>query len=256
MCNLLIIDSNERGAVNDMIRLIDRHFPNVILLPTVDSKKALQRTCLEQTVEIAVINADGEGDCFELYKELLSFCPNAKAILYSAVESFAIAQKALRYGLIDYLVEPITNDFVYALDRGIQSINQISLLHVEKNNEASPSLSLRHKILRYIHENYREHITLDTLADHLHLSRYHTSRLIKNTLGMTFSLYLMIYRIEVAKKELSTSDRSINEISVRVGFNDPNYFSKKFKKATSYTPKEYRKIYRGKATVIDSRLEF
>ncbi|WP_430600827.1 hypothetical protein IGI84_000864 [Enterococcus sp. DIV0008] len=74
MCNLLIIDSNERGAVNDMIRLIDRHFPNVILLPTVDSKKALQRTCLEQTVEIAVINADGEGDCFELYKELLSFC--------------------------------------------------------------------------------------------------------------------------------------------------------------------------------------
>lgn len=38
MCNLLIIDSNERGAVNDMIRLIDRHFPNVILLPTVDSK--------------------------------------------------------------------------------------------------------------------------------------------------------------------------------------------------------------------------
>ncbi len=45
----------------------------------------------------------------------------------------------------------------------------------------------------------------------------------------------MIYR-EVAK-ELSTSDRSISEISVRVGFNDPNYFSKKFKKATSYTPK-------------------
>ncbi len=162
----------------------------------------------------------------------------------------------MRYGLIDFLVEPITNDFVYALDRGIQSINQISLLHVENNNEASPSLSLRHKILRYIHENYREHITLDTLADHLHLSRYHTSRLIKNTLGMTFSLYLMIYRIEVAKKEISTSDRSINEISVRVGFNDPNYFSKKFKKATSYTPKEYRKIYRGKATVIDSRLEY
>ncbi len=99
-------------------------------------------------------------------------------------------KKALRYGLIDYLVEPITNDFVYALDRGIQSINQISLLHVENNNEASPSLSLRHKILRYIHENYREHITLDTLADHLHLSRYHTSRLIKNTLGMTFFIVL------------------------------------------------------------------
>ena len=73
MCNLLIIDSEERRAVSEMIRLIDRHFPNVILLPMVDSKKALQRTCLEQMVDIAVINADGEEDCFELYKNCFLF---------------------------------------------------------------------------------------------------------------------------------------------------------------------------------------
>lgn len=52
MCNLLIIDSNERGAVNDMIRLIDRHFPNVILLPTVDSKKRFSEHVLSKRLKL------------------------------------------------------------------------------------------------------------------------------------------------------------------------------------------------------------
>lgn len=52
MCNLLIIDSKEHGAVNDMIRLIDRHFPNVILLPTVCSKKRFSVPVLSSRLKL------------------------------------------------------------------------------------------------------------------------------------------------------------------------------------------------------------
>ncbi|MHC5230071.1 helix-turn-helix domain-containing protein [Enterococcus sp. LJL99] len=255
MCNMLIVDKLGNPAVDQMIHFINKHFPNVILLPITQTKKEVHKLCTNQKIEIAIINVDVEEDCFEIHKELLLSNPNTKSILYSNSESFSIAQKALRYGLIDYLVEPINTDFIYALDRAIQSINQISLLNIEKNGDSSPSLNLKHQILRYIHENYNEHLTLDTLANSLHLSKYYTSRLIKNTLGMTFSMYLLIYRLEVAKKELSTSDLSINEISSKVGFNDPNYFSKQFKKITSYTPIQYRNTYKGIATIIDSRVQ-
>ncbi|MDH6364151.1 two-component system response regulator YesN [Enterococcus sp. PF1-24] len=248
MCNVLIVDSDKK-LIDQLIMITRAQFANVILLPAVKSVAELNKEMKKVKVDIAIVSNELQENCFEIHQQLLTTNPNVKSIILSKTKDFDVAQKALRYGFIDYLTKPITEDFVYALDRAIQSINQVSLLNVEKSGNSNPSLHLQHQILRFIHENYHEQLTLSTLAEHLYLSKHYTSRLVKDILGMTFSEYLLIYRLEVAKKELSTTDLSVQEIATTVGFNDPNYFSKKFKQVTSYTPKQYRNIYHGIVTI-------
>lgn len=65
----------------------------------------------------------------------------------------------------------------------------------------------------------------------------------RKSAGATFSHYLTTLRITNAKKMLTATDTSINDISMQTGFNDYFYFLKTFKKYTGNTPGEYRNGY-------------
>jgi two-component system response regulator YesN len=60
---------------------------------------------------------------------------------------------------------------------------------------------------------------------------------------MNFLEYVTIVRIKAAKQLLADSKKSILDISSEVGYNDFKHFTKQFKKITSLTPSEYRKLY-------------
>lgn len=53
--------------------------------------------------------------------------------------------------------------------------------------------------------------------------------------------YIEYVRIEKAKELLENEDMKLNEIAKRVGYNNPNYFTTVFRKATGMYPSEYRK---------------
>lgn len=99
------------------------------------------------------------------------------------------------------------------------------------------------KIMKYINTYYNENITLRDVANIVNLNPNYISQLFKKSAGTTFSHYLTNLRITNAKKLLTTTDISINEISVKTGFNDYFYFLKIFKKYTGHTPSEYRNIF-------------
>ncbi|MEG1880375.1 MAG: helix-turn-helix transcriptional regulator, partial [Oscillospiraceae bacterium] len=61
----------------------------------------------------------------------------------------------------------------------------------------------------------------------------------KKDTGMSFSEYLLKYRFEKAKELLSTGRYKVYDVCKMVGFNDPKYFSKIFKRETGVTPKKY-----------------
>ena len=92
----------------------------------------------------------------------------------------------------------------------------------------------------YIKENYMKEITLEKTAELVLLSPQHFSRLFKQETGINFVDYLTEVRMEKARELLSGTLMNVKEISFQVGYNDPNYFFKVFKKATDLTPGEYR----------------
>lgn len=101
--------------------------------------------------------------------------------------------------------------------------------------------TLRH-ILNYCHEHFTDHITLDELADNLHLSKYYISRTLNNKIGISFNDYINTLRINFACDLLSQTDKKISDISEESGFGTIRSFNRVFYEIKGITPQEYRNI--------------
>ena len=98
-------------------------------------------------------------------------------------------------------------------------------------------------ILKYIENNYMEKITVEDMANEVHLSQSHFMKYFKNTMGTSFIDYLNEYRLTMASRLLLSSESSILDIAAEVGFDNLSYFNRIFKKRFEMTPSAYRKKY-------------
>jgi two-component system, response regulator YesN len=92
----------------------------------------------------------------------------------------------------------------------------------------------------YMDRHYSKGISLDDVAEKAGVSSYYLSKLFKDRFKITFIDYLTTLRIEKAKEYLLHPGLSLKEIAFDVGYKDPNYFSRVFKKETGWSPSEFR----------------
>ncbi|QOX64747.1 response regulator [Anoxybacterium hadale] len=97
----------------------------------------------------------------------------------------------------------------------------------------------------YIKSNYSKSITLEDVAREINVSPQYLSKLFKEETGENFIDYLTSIRIRIAKSLLEGDDLSIKEICYSIGYSDPNYFSRIFKKIVGATPTEYKEGHMG-----------
>ncbi len=95
-------------------------------------------------------------------------------------------------------------------------------------------------ILLYIRNHIQQNITVDELAEIACFSKDHFSRVFKAITGRSPCDYMICQRIERAQYLLLTTDLAQNVIIDQTGFRSASYFSRIFKKHTSYTPVQYR----------------
>ena len=100
------------------------------------------------------------------------------------------------------------------------------------------------RIQEYILNNYHRKLTLQVLASQFYVPSAACSSLIKEKLNMSFNEYLADIRLEKAKQLLQETDLSAERISDEIGYSNPKYFFKIFKKMTNLTPVEYRNQHR------------
>lgn len=96
-------------------------------------------------------------------------------------------------------------------------------------------------IIEYIKQNFRSQITVDDISRFCHYSRSYISHLFSKNMNQNINTFINKLRVDEAKLYLNNTNLSVKLISDRVGFNDPNYFSKVFINMTGLSPKEYRK---------------
>lgn len=122
-------------------------------------------------------------------------------------------------------------------------VNQEEVL--EKNRKVSFYDRQRmNALLKFIHKHYHQKLSLDEIAQSVHISRGECCRLFKRSLDQTPFGYLNRYRISRSQKLLSSTKLSILEISQQCGFNTSSYFSESFRKDTGMTPGAYRKKFK------------
>jgi AraC-like DNA-binding protein len=98
------------------------------------------------------------------------------------------------------------------------------------------------KAVAYIHENHFNHISVKEMASFCSLSERHFSELFKKHTSQTFIQYLHAYRIEIIKKALRETSKSITEIAFEAGYDDPAHFIQRFRRLEGTTPSQYRKM--------------
>ncbi|MBE6661893.1 MAG: helix-turn-helix domain-containing protein [Ruminococcaceae bacterium] len=112
------------------------------------------------------------------------------------------------------------------------------VLPMEKR-EVGKSDSMR-LILDYCAKNYSENLSLASLGESLHLSKYYISHLFSDQFHMSFSDYINTLRLAEACRYLESTDRSVTEISELVGFGTPRTFNRVFQKHYNLSPTEFR----------------
>jgi len=94
--------------------------------------------------------------------------------------------------------------------------------------------------VRYFHENYQKTISIEDYASENHMSVSWFIRNFKEYTGSTPAQYLLSLRISNAQTLLETTSYNITEIASIVGYDNPLYFSRLFKKQSGMSPSEFR----------------
>ncbi|QDP39633.1 response regulator transcription factor [Radiobacillus deserti] len=97
------------------------------------------------------------------------------------------------------------------------------------------------KLLEYVNQHYAEPLGLTELAEHFHFNPSYLSNYFSTHHGEGFSEYVNKVRITKACELLKKSKQSISNISEEVGYSDPSYFSKVFKKMVGVSPSQFRR---------------
>jgi two-component system, response regulator YesN len=110
---------------------------------------------------------------------------------------------------------------------------------VEKEELSYNSILIK-KAIQYINEHYTTPITLEEISAYVNRNSQYFSSMFKKQMGCTYTEYLQMKRIKEAQSLLKESTMTIAEIAERVGFTDPNYFSRVFKNITGYSPRLWK----------------
>ncbi|PKM51737.1 MAG: hypothetical protein CVV02_05600 [Firmicutes bacterium HGW-Firmicutes-7] len=127
------------------------------------------------------------------------------------------------------------NELINVIEQMVLQFTDFVLQTSEVNH-----VSVVKKVSKYIHSHLSEQIRLNDVAEYVDLSPNYFSSLFKREMGIAFADYVNEIRIKESQFLLETTDYSIVDIAVAVGFNNQNYFTTIFRKHTGTTPKQFR----------------
>ncbi|SEG56712.1 AraC family transcriptional regulator [Paenibacillus sp. UNC499MF] len=133
--------------------------------------------------------------------------------------------------------------FLVAFMQVLLQVYEIADKPRNRNHEpGGPRQQHVQQLISYVETHYSEDLTLDDMAEAVHLNKHYLVKMFKETTGITLFHYLYRRRINQAKVLFTLEpEKSITETAYEVGFKHLSHFSQTFKKFTGLTADEYRK---------------
>lgn len=187
-----------------------------------------------------------EKDGLDMIKETLDY--DYIAIIISGYDYFSYAQRALKYGVTDYLLKPISLD-----DLNEALVNAREIIYkkrsvISRNSDIENAIDISTdeaikdstvvEMIRFVKDNYQDKISISDLSKKLAYSESMLNRKFKKEVHITFNEYLNRYRINKAIELLKNSDYNITDISYMCGYSSAKYFSRVFKKYLGISPSD------------------
>lgn len=165
---------------------------------------------------------------------LIGLCRNA------AIEgglSFKIAKEIEEKGILKIDESDTFGKLYYTL---VETIDHFVTNIRKQNNNLTISKDIQ-ECCNYIKSNLHETLSIEKIASAVSYSDYYLSKKFHKEMGIKLTDYIKVNKIELAKIYLSTSNKTIQEISELLQFNTRNYFDKIFREIVGVSPNNYRK---------------
>ncbi len=242
-------------------KTLSRRFGDCCEIHAAANGKETMEIFRRETVQIAILDIEMPGikgiDVAEMIRRENESCC---IIFLTAYDKFEYARRAITLRAMEYLLKPYS-------ERELLSVVEEALRRAEKEGafgeerawqtqeteeeelpggeqlpgEEQNRLSVMVSMVEeYLRENYWKDISMQDAARAVHYSDAYFCKMFKQQYGVNFTAYLTDFRIEEAKKMLRKPNVNIKEIGGRVGYEDPTYFTRVFRRVTGQTPTEYR----------------
>lgn len=196
---------------------------------------------------------DGQEKALDLFDELIRENLTKKRLSMEVLQNFVYTLigtvnrifQELKSSPQDFIGRPINYEYWYAHWGDSVTITAIKavlsdVIAAKKQRSQTQDELLLTQMLDYIHENFKDNIMLNDLADQFNISPKYCGILFKQLSDNNFKDYLNRYRIEQAKKLIQERpSMKTKDLSVMTGFNSSNTFIRVFGKYTGTTPQKY-----------------
>lgn len=106
--------------------------------------------------------------------------------------------------------------------------------------------SISDEIIHIVQQEYDTDLTLNYIAEKLHYNANYLSSIFRKETNTSFSEYLSLYRLNIAKDWLKETNITVKDIAERLNYNNSQNFIRSFKKVEGITPGKYRQKYNAK----------
>lgn len=217
--------------------------------------------------QVRLPNNDTDSKVERLVNEISSFQAESEAVRQSLMEMYNRLPE-MEYARIVQIAELLSSLVNYIVDRAVKNMDDAQTYHwlLRMSGNASDSdegsiqeirapeidvpapaagsavakSSAVYPAIAYIDSHPGKTVTMKEMADLCHLSPSYFSRLFHRDVGEGFTSYVNRRRIELSKKELRTTGKSISQISSELGYLNTSHFINLFKRFEGVTPLVYR----------------
>lgn len=183
-----------------------------------------------------------EMDGLELANYIYQTLPCTKVAIISGFDEFDYARRALRCGVVDYLLKPLSDKVIAdTLATVAEKLNCSPPMETSApQSECANTGSLPERACAYIRSHYSDPISLALVADILNVTPSYLSDLFHKSVGESYSKYLLRIRMEEAVRILRANPHEkIYDLAQKTGFASSKHFHSVFKKFYGMTPSEF-----------------
>lgn len=243
----VLIAEDENLIRKKLLHFIDYDALGMVVVAEVDNGVSGVELIKKYKPDIVLADINmPEKDGLDMIKETLDY--DYIAIIISGYDYFSYAQRALKYGVTDYLLKPISLD-----DLNEALVNAREIIYkkrsvISRNSDIENAIDISTdeaikdstvvEMINFIKSNYQDKISISDLSKKLAYSESMLNRKFKKEVHITFNEYLNRYRINKAIELLKNSDYNITEISYMCGYSSAKYFSRVFKKYLGISPSD------------------
>lgn len=191
--------------------------------------------------------------------------PHVPVLMLTTQHSERLAVWAYRNRVLDYLVTPVPErdllrckELLLAVQTAVDDQNKRTIIDFKSLIPAEiPAIQRRGAqrlapALHYVQRNFRRQIRNADMAALCRMSPHHFCRAFTERFSQTFQEYVLRHRIFRACNAFQQPDVPIASVAYSVGFNDPSYFARVFRRYVGLSPSKYREQVSGR--IVDRRL--